>query len=202
MGHAIRHRFKKTLKTGRCDHCSEIMVTGTDLMPDTNIRTRFETRPSLIDRFKMQRVQVQVSSKLRVQSDSVVWIASGLCRVLHELHQGGLSGHAPHETSSPTLLCPGGPCASRRNQLHFLHPTFSGLVLQHIVMQFVHPFFASCHGHVNSSNSPTFHIQLPWQDYLHLHLSRSAVDPKDSGSAFTRSTSNQSKSHHRLGQKL
>ncbi len=28
MGHAIRHRFKKTLKPGRCDHCSGNMLTG------------------------------------------------------------------------------------------------------------------------------------------------------------------------------
>ncbi len=28
MGHAIRHRFKKTLKPGRCDHCSEYMFNG------------------------------------------------------------------------------------------------------------------------------------------------------------------------------
>lgn len=28
MGHAISHRFKKTLKPARCDHCSEYMFNG------------------------------------------------------------------------------------------------------------------------------------------------------------------------------
>ncbi len=28
MGHAIRHLFKKTLKPGKCDHCSEYMFNG------------------------------------------------------------------------------------------------------------------------------------------------------------------------------
>ena len=66
MGHAIRHRFKQTMRPGKCDLCEEYMFKGKYSVSSHNNVTPISYN-ILSCRAKVHRVQVQVPQGLRTQ---------------------------------------------------------------------------------------------------------------------------------------